>query len=238
MKKNYPWQAQTEDASLLGLALWDSFHGQPQPLITYCDRANPEEYKLSQFLNPYPKFSVTDKAAINLSVGKVLDIGAAAGRHTLAVTDRGLECIALEKDPVLCELMKLRGVKNVVQQDLFHFKAKEEFNTLLLLMNGIGLAGTINKIPDFLNLLKTWLKPDGKILVETSDISYLPPPPDGQHPDELIFQYVYNKQVGPEFNWVFPSARNLEKICSEINLKARQVIKTAEKKYLYELTLQ
>jgi len=65
--------------------------------------------------------------ALSLCRGKVLDIGAGAGSHTLVLQRQGLEVTALEVSPGAANVMQKRGVKTVVQQDVFQYQ-NEKFD--------------------------------------------------------------------------------------------------------------
>src|SRR6201996_6090763 len=72
--------------------------------------------------------------------GKILDIGAGAGSHALALQQLGQDITALDISPLLVKLMEQRGVKKVVRGDFFDMSGSgDTYDTLLLLMNGVGL---------------------------------------------------------------------------------------------------
>ena len=55
-------------------------------------------------------------------------------------------------------------------QDYF---CDRKFDSILLLMNGLGLAGSLQKLPDFLLHLSKYLLSGGSIIADSSDINYL-----------------------------------------------------------------
>ena len=71
--------------------------------------------------------------------GAVLDIGAAAGAHALFLQSFGTNVTALDNSLDCIHTMKLLGNKSVIQQD--YRQHHMTFDTLLLLMSGIGIAG-------------------------------------------------------------------------------------------------
>ncbi len=107
---------------------------------------------------------VTDLELIALEqcTGTVLDIGAGAGSISLQLQQLNKNVTALEISPLAASVIKLRGVKQVVQQDIFNFKGAQ-FDTLLLLMNGIGLMGNIAKLRVFLQHAKSLIRPGGQL---------------------------------------------------------------------------
>jgi hypothetical protein len=73
--------------------------------------------------------------------------------------------------PLSVESMKERGIKNVLEQDFFTLKG--QFETILMLMNGIGIVGTLERLPKFFRQLDNILAPGGQVLCDSSDISYV-----------------------------------------------------------------
>ena len=73
--------------------------------------------------------------------------------------------------PLSVETMKERGIKNVLEQDFFTLKG--QFETILMLMNGIGIVGTLERLPKFFRQLDNILAPGGQVLCDSSDISYV-----------------------------------------------------------------
>ena len=94
--------------------------------------------------------------AIDLCKGKTLDIGAGAGSHALLLQDKGVDVTAIDISEGAVEVMKERGVNKASVQDVFEMK-HEKFDTLLLLMNGIGLVQTIDGLKRFLQQSKACL---------------------------------------------------------------------------------
>jgi len=68
--------------------------------------------------------------------------------------------------------MNERGVKSILNEDIFALESGK-YDTLLLLMNGIGLVGTLQRLETFLNHVKKLLAHDGQILLDSSYIMYL-----------------------------------------------------------------
>ena len=80
-----------------------------------------------------------EKHALQLVKGKVLDVGAGAGAHSLYLQDSGYDVTAMDISELSCEVMTERGIKNVICNDVWNCKV-EQFDSILLMMNGIGLV--------------------------------------------------------------------------------------------------
>jgi SAM-dependent methyltransferase len=144
--------------------------------------------------------------------GKILDIGAGAGSHALALQQLGQDVTALEISPLASEVIKARGVKKVLCEDVFRLAARKKYDTLLLMMNGIGLTGTLSGLRDFLRRSRSLLRPGGSLIFDSCDIAYLygriPPPPPGYY-GELLYRYEYRRQFSDPFNWLFIDRKTL-----------------------------
>lgn len=151
--------------------------------------------------------------------GKTLDLGAGAGAHALILQSRGFEVYALENSPGCLEVMKQSGVVHCLFEDFRKHSGK--YDTILVLMNGLGLAGTLNQVPDLLRKCIALLNPGGKILTDSSDISYLYEngleKPKGYF-GEVRYQYEYRGKKGDWFDWLYLDQKKLKEITDQLDL--------------------
>ena len=124
--------------------------------------------------------------------------------------------------------MKERGVKNVREQDFFTLE-NEHYDTILMLMNGIGIVGTLARMPAFFSLLDRILTPNGQVLCDSSDISYVfeGDMPDMDYYGEQSFQMQYKDTIGEPFPWLYIDADTLKQV-AETNGYAAEVIAEGE----------
>ncbi len=159
---------------LFGKALFDFITGnQPENIITWTTVSPPEILRTSYLFRSFDEMPEHERLAIEMSKGRILDVGAGSGVHALELQKRGYEVIALDISPGAFETMKKSGVKKPVLSDIFSWSPEEKFDTILLLMNGAGMAGKAEYLPVLLKKLEFLIHPGGKIMVHTSDISYL-----------------------------------------------------------------
>ena len=146
---------------LFGEALRDFFNGEhsAQVLLRRDDGLD-ETLPISIFFQRLPELTAIERQALNLSNGRVLDIGAGAGRHTLILQERGRMVTALDVSHDAVEVMKLRGVRNPIHGDLFAFSGGP-FDTLLLLMRSVGMAGDLDGLNRFFGIARGLLSPRG-----------------------------------------------------------------------------
>jgi hypothetical protein len=185
-----------------------------------------------------------DKTALKLCRGKVLDVGAAAGCHALVLQKKGLEVTALEKSKLAVAVMEKREVKKVICSDIFHFHDKG-FDTILLLMNGTGIGGTLEGLKKLLLHLRNLLSPNGQILIDSSDISYLFEENDGSvwidlasdaYLGEMEYELKYKNEC-TTFNWLFTDFNTLTKIAEDIGLTGKKIVEGKHFDYLAQLKI-
>lgn len=196
------------------------------------------EMPISVYFRTGKQLPLLEKKAIELCHGKVLDIGAGAGSHALILQNKGLDVVGLEISPAACEVMRNRGLKKVVCEDIFKYK-DEKFDTLLLLMNGIGLCGDLSGFRKFLKKAETLLNEKGILLFDSSDISYMYEEvemPVGHYYGEVTCCYEYQKEVTDWFNWLYLDFKTLEKIALEEGWKSELIYTDENDQYLVKLS--
>lgn len=114
----------------------------------------------------YLELEPIDKHALDLAIGDILDLGSGPGRHAAELTGRGHTVTALDTSAGCVELcQRIPGVTAVQgrAEDITAMKG-QEFDTILLMGNNIGLAGKTSNVPAFLRSLSGMLRPGGRIL--------------------------------------------------------------------------
>jgi SAM-dependent methyltransferase len=190
----------------------------------------------------YKKMPILEQKALSYCFGKVLDVGAGAGSHTLYLQQNGHDVQALDVSPGCCEVMKKRGVKQVICSDIFNYKNKK-FDTILMLMNGIGLAGDIQGLRNLLAHCKSLLSPGGQIIFDSSNIEHLFYEDDGsqwinlnsEYFGEVNYKVSYKKVRGKSFGWLFIDAEKISSIADEEGFVFRKLADGFQNDYLGKL---
>lgn len=229
----------------MGRAVSDfHFNSIDQPIIVHSDDFDDDTIDTHYLFRPYKKMPVLEKKALSLCKGTILDVGACAGAHSIYLQEKGFEVTALETSPLCCEVLRSRNIKNVVQQNIFSFNG-QQFDTILLLMNGTGIAGTLAGLDVLLHHLSTLLHPEGQILIDSSDLIYLYEQEDGSavidisaqnYYGELIFQTEYKNWISQPFPWLYVDLNNLEQSVEKNQLKLSNVYKGQHYDYLARIT--
>ena len=198
-----------------------------------------DEIPLRTLFRNYNSMPEIERKALDMAKGRTLDVGAAAGCHTLVLQERGLDVTAIDISPLSVEAMKERGVRNVREQDFFTLE-DDQYDTILMLMNGIGIVGTLDRMPAFFSLLDKILASGGQVLCDSSDISYVfeGDLPDMYYYGEQSFRMQYKDTIGEPFPWLYIDAGRL-KLVAEGNGYAADVVAEGEHyDYLARITKQ
>lgn len=227
---------------VLGNALHDYFRGhRGDKLLTHTSFGAVEEMPVEEFFRNPIDFPELEHIALSLCDGRVLDVGAGAGSHALFLQKRDMDVTALERSPLACEVMRARGVKQVITTNFFEYNEKR-YDTLLFLMNGIGIAGSIDGLTTLLNHCKTLLNPGGQLLFDSSDIAYLyadgmVDKPAGYY-GEIRYQYAYKGARSAPFNWLFIDQDTLISIARPLGWVVQILYEDGHDQYLVRMELR
>lgn len=215
-------------------------NGSTETIWLHNSYAEAEEMPASVFFRKEYELTDLELLAMRLCKGKVLDIGAGAGAISHVLQKRGFDVTALEISPGACEVMKMRGIQKIVNQDAFSYHT-DKFDTLLLMMNGIGFCQFIDEVEIFLNHAKQLLKPKGQILFDSSDVSYLyesKPYRDFGYFGEIDYQYEYKGVKGNWFTWLYIEQALMEEIAEKCGYKMEILFEDGNDQYLAKLTVK
>ena len=229
----------------MGRAVYDFyFNSINQPIVVHSEDFDDDTIDTGYLFRTYKQMPALEKKALTLCKGTVLDVGACAGVHSVYLQEKGFEVTALETSPLCCDVMKKRNIIHVIQENIFNFTAGK-FDTILLLMNGTGIAGTLVGLDILLHHLSTLLNPGGQILIDSSDLIYLYKQEDGSamidlnaenYYGELMFQTEYKSWISQPFPWLFVDLNNLENVVEKNQLKVIKVFKGQHYDYLARIT--
>ena len=231
---------------LMGRAIWDYYYQEnSEDLQTETSISELDDLPVSYLFRNYQEMNALEKKALDLSFGKVLDVGSGAGSHSLYLqNERKLEVTALDISPKSIEICKARGVKNAICEDLLQFSEKN-FDTVLLLMNGTGIFQSLEHIDQYLQKLKSLVAENGQILIDSTDILYMYDqdedggvlvPATGYY-GELDYYLHYKGESELPMKWLYLDFDTLENAAIANGFKIQKV-KQLEDSYLAQLTLK
>jgi len=226
-------------SDVLGQAIWDYFsNGRAAKLWIHNKYGNKEEMPVSTYFRNAQSMTQLELTALEYCQGRVLEIGAGAGSHALELQSRKIDVTALDISAKASEVMKLRGVKKVEVQDIFSYQGSG-YDTLLLLMNGIGVTANLQRLSKFLQLAKNWMSAKGQLIFDSSDVAYLYENSDAlpaYYYGEISYCYEYKRQKSDWFTWLYVDLETLTAIAEKEGWQ-RQVLFIDEfDQYLVRLT--
>ncbi|WP_294206245.1 class I SAM-dependent methyltransferase [uncultured Chryseobacterium sp.] len=229
---------------LMGQAIHDYYHNNnPEDLQTETSISELDEMPVAYLFREFEEMNVLEQKALNLCRGKVLDIGAGAGSHSLYLqNEKGLDVTALDISSKSIEICKARGLQQAVCGNMLQFP-EQEFDTIVLLMNGTGIFQSLQVIDIYLKKLYSLLDKNGQILIDSTDIIYMFDadedggvyiPAEGYY-GELDYIVHYKGQSEDPIKWLYLDFNTLKNAAEHNGFKIEKVMQE-EDSYLAKLT--
>jgi hypothetical protein len=228
----------------IGNALWDYYLGNKSAsILTWSDVEGWDRLDAKKLFRSWEEMPDLEKKALELCEGKVLDIGAGAGVHAEQLISKGHEVLALDHSFGAVELMKQRSI-NATQTDLFYWENELKYDTLLMLMNGIGICGDLAGLNWFLEKAKSWVNAKGRILFDSADLIYLFADEGSAYMNleknyygETKYRMKYKHSVTDEFGWLFIDPERMRQMANEKGWDFTLIEQTNDFAYLGSLQL-
>ena len=177
------------------------------------------------FFAEHHEWVEAERAAFELVRGRVLDIGAGAGRHSLEAQRRGLEAVAIDISPGAVDVCRRRGVRDA---RLLPLQEVDErlgvFDTVLLLCGNLGLAGGAGETSALLERLRGLTATDARIVFDTvdphvdndeADLAYLARNRQrGRMPGQVTIRIRYGGLATPWYDLLCASPEELEELAA------------------------
>jgi len=227
----------------MGLAIQEyvQFRNEKERIKVW-SHLNPDEYIPVPYLfRKFEKMPLIEQKALELAKGKILDIGAAAGPHSDYLYQKGMQVEALEISEGAANYLRSKKQYVVHCENIYQFSTDATYDTILLLMNGIGIAKNIANLPAFLQKLASFLTTNGTILLESTDISYMymdgdiPFPSNNKYHGEVRYRMRYKNQDSGLFDWLFIDFTTLENQCKRLNLRCTKLWESTTHSFLAKI---
>jgi SAM-dependent methyltransferase len=205
-------------------AMEDYHRGKQDALLVVYDDFERDEVPVSYFFREPAEFPPYEQLALDLCRGWVLDVGAGSGCHSLALQERELRVTAIEILPSMVRILRERGVRDARVATWMDVEA-EPFDTVLMMMNGLGLTETLHGLRRFFSEARRLVARGGQVLADSTDVRAKLDPEsgrtgaleraDGRYVGELHFQIEYDGRKGEPFPQLYVDANTLIRYARE-----------------------
>jgi len=212
-----PWKPHAE-------AMQAYHRGNHHAVLVVYDDFERDEVPVSYFFRGPDQFPPLERLALELCRGRVLDVGAGSGCHSLALQSRGFEVTAIEILPSLVSILRERGVRDARTATWMDVDA-QPFDTVFMMMNGLGLTETLPGLRRFFSEARRLVLPGGQVLADSTDVRLRMEVeagrtgalerPDGRYVGELHFQVEYEGWKGDPFPQLYVDAATLRRYARE-----------------------
>lgn len=229
----------------MGAAIRDFYEtGKAARLRVFATRFDEDELPVATLFRKEDDMPMLEKQALSLCKGHVLDVGAGAGCHSLALQAKGMQVTAIDISPNSVEVMRQRGVKVALESDLYDECFMGQYDTVLMLMNGSGIIGRLEGMSKFFHRMKQLLAPEGFILMDSSDLRYIFENEDGSldidlndgYYGEMNYRMQYKGIKGEPFDWLYVDFSTLSYYAEQNGFVADLVAEGEHYDYLVRLT--
>ena len=230
----------------MGHAIKEYFtNGKATKLRVFSSQFYEDEIPVATLFRTFEQMPPQEKEAVRLCRGRVLDVGAGSGCHSLELMERGLDVVAIDISELSVQVMQERGI-DARTVDFFDKTFDEKFDTVLMAMNGIGIVGKVERLSEFFMRAKQLLAPDGQILLDSSDIKYVFENEDGSldidlaagYYGELDYRMQYRGIKGETFDWLYIDFDTLSMYAEQFGFVCEKCIDGEHYDYLARLTVK
>lgn len=214
-----------------------------QDIVVVSEICDDDVIPAAYLFRSFEEMPKIEQMALEKCEGRILDVGAGAGIHAQFLQNKGKDVSCIDISPGI--IQHLQNIDIPAKQINFFDLEHEKFDTLLFLMNGLGIAGKLSNLEFTLIKAKSLLSENGKILCDSSDIKYLYEDEEGGYWIDLNagyygdfkFQMIYKNHTSEWFDWLYVDFQTLKSTAEKVGFKI-ELIHEEDQQYLAELTVK
>ncbi len=234
---------ESKEKDPLGTMLLDYYHGKKDAFVEVSSTTL-DMWKMTGdvMFRSFKEMGYIEKKALGLCKGNILDIGAGSGCHSLYLQKRKLNVTSIDISPGCVEVMKQRKVAHPKHGNLFSIQ-DYKYDTLLMLMNGIGICGSIDRLNLFFQFIKSILTPHGQVIADSTDLANLYSTQTLQtinkdnYYGETQFIMSYKPIEGETFEWLYIDFNTLSFYADFNGFSCEKIIEDKTGKYLTRMIM-
>ena len=187
----------------------------------------------------YDQMDALEKRALECCEGTVLDVGGGSGCHSLWLQEHDMAVDTLDVSPGCIEVMRRRGVHNPLHRNFFSYDGRQ-YDTILMLMNGLGICGTLERLGALLRQAKKLLTSGGSLIADSTDLTPLLKGKrlsrrDGHYLGETMFVMKYASIVSEPFPWLYADFEMVRAIAGFNGMQCEQLMAFPDGRYLMRI---
>ena len=233
------WPRRVAPAEPLAAALLDHYRSG-RPRCVHALRADGVSFEIetAEYFTLDGQLSDFDRICLERCHGRVLDVGAGAGRHALAFQERGCEVTAIDVSPICTALCRERGVIDARTVDIMRLDRDEpmgQFDSIFFGMQTIGVAGGTKPLEELLRRLRKSLAPGGELLVDSSALREAwegGEEEDSHHRGEIVLSTRYRGWRGDPFPWLYLAEEELAEVANRAGYEMESLAHVESGEYL------
>lgn len=215
----------------LGKLIWDYHSGKKDIEVDVLSNLSDPDIIPGEYLfRTFKKMPELEQKALKKVSGNILDIGAAAGCHSKYLIEKGFEIDAIDISPGAVAWLQSNNYP-AKQANFFDFTTNKQYDTLLMLMNGIGICGRIYELGRFFVKVDELLKPGGQLIFDSSDLQYIFSEANEKvlknlspnYYGEVIYQMKYGDQKSKKFHWLFIDFLTIQEWAEAYGFKCEKI---------------
>jgi 2-polyprenyl-3-methyl-5-hydroxy-6-metoxy-1,4-benzoquinol methylase len=216
----------------IGKAILDfSKTRKPADIIVHSDLCDDDIIPLEVLFRSYEEMPDLEKTALSLCKGSILDVGAGAGVHASWLESKGYDVVVLESSPGAATFLKEQNF-DTIECFFEEINIGKKFDTILMLMNGIGIAKKLSNLEAFLKKVQSIVNPGGQLIFDSSDVRYLYEDEDGsllidlnaEYYGNFKFQMEFKKEIGEWFEWLYVDYDTVHGVAKKIGANCERIM--------------
>ncbi len=201
------------------------------------------------YFAPFEEWSDHNREAMKYVRGRVLDVGAGAGRVALYLQEQGHQVWAIDNSPLALKVCRERGVKHTVLVPATQLSSRLGiFDTIVMMGNNFGLVGNQRRARWMLRRFKAMTPAEGRILADTRDPLKTNQPDHlsyhelnrrrGRMPGQVRIRVRFRKYTTPWFDYLMVTKDEMKAILRGTGWRVETYIDSEEADDLYVAVLE